>query len=93
MMATTCQKSWARRSQFKNCALFAEVIHLPRRVYRALAAVSNCPKMVIREKEHENSLSPKMAEYYERNVKCTAALDLCALTKGQARNAARVLQV
>lgn len=76
----------------QECTLLAEVIHPLTRVYRALAAVSNYPKMVIREKEQENSLSPKMAEYYERNVNCTVALYLCAFTKGQARNVTRVLQ-
>lgn len=81
-----------RRGGKQECTLLAEVIHPLTRVYRALAFVSNYPKMVIREKEQENSLSPKMAEYYERNVNCTVVLYLCAFTKGQARNVTRVLQ-
>lgn len=77
----------------EDCADLAELIQPPKTTYHALAATCNYPKMVIREKEHEKLLSAETAQYYNTNVKCTDAVYLCALTKGQARNARRALQV
>lgn len=71
----------------EDCTVLAQLIRPPTTTYHAFAAICNYPKMVIREKEQEKLLSPEAAQYYEANVKCTDAVYLCALTKGQAKNA------
>ncbi|KAH9379798.1 hypothetical protein HPB48_021087 [Haemaphysalis longicornis] len=71
----------------EDCAVLAELIQPPTTVYHALVAECHFPIMKIREKEHHKLMPPERAHYYESNVKCTDAVYLCALTKGQARNA------